>query len=83
LERYRLAKAKHAELDLERRKGELIDREKCRDVLARWASLIRRMGEMLAKHHGIDAAKTVNRTLSECGEIVKQLGSGDDDPKSN
>jgi phage terminase Nu1 subunit (DNA packaging protein) len=77
LERYRLAKAKHAELDLEERRKELIERSKCRDALARWASLIRRMGEVLSKRHGVSAAKTVNLTLEECEVIAKGL-LGDD-----
>ena len=72
LERYRLAKAKHAELDLEARKSELIERDKCRDVLARWATVIRRMGERLAKRHGKDAATSVNRSLEECERIIKK-----------
>lgn len=72
LERYRLAKAKHAELDLEARKHELIERDKCRDILARWAIIIRRMGERLAKRHGKDAARSVNRSLEECERIIEK-----------
>lgn len=75
LERYRLAKAKHAELDLEQRKGELIEREKAKLILSRWASLIRQMGERLAKRYGNDAAKTVNETLDECGAAVEEVMS--------
>lgn len=79
LERYRLAKAKHAELDFEHRKGELIEREKARDIFSRWAVVIRRMGEKLAKRYGNDAAETVNETLEECAAIVQGgLGSGGD-----
>jgi transcriptional regulator with XRE-family HTH domain len=77
LERYRMAKAKLAELDLESRKGELIDREKARDILGRWATLIRRMGERLAKRWGNEAATMVNDTLEECRLIVEE--SLDDD----
>lgn len=73
LERYRLAKAKHAELDLENRKGELIEVEKARDIFARWAVLIRRMGERLSKRFGPDAAATVNETLSECRSAVMEI----------
>lgn len=73
LERYRLAKAKHAELDLEQRKGELIEREKAKDVFARWAVLIRRMGETLARRYGPDASATVNDTLGECRSVVSEV----------
>jgi phage terminase Nu1 subunit (DNA packaging protein) len=75
LERYRLAKAKHAELDLEQRKGELIEREKAKLILSRWASLIRQMGERLSKRYGNEAAKTVNETLDECGVAVEEVMS--------
>lgn len=82
LERYRLAKAKHAELDLEERRARLIDREKCREVLARWAAEIRLMGERLAKQHGNEAAETVNDALDECKSIVieslSETGDADD-----
>ena len=73
LERYRLAKAKHAELDLEHRKGELIEREKAKLVLARWAALIRQMGERLAKRYGNDVATQINDTLAECRRAVQEV----------
>lgn len=70
LERYRLAKAALAELELEERKGSLIPLEKVRDVLSRWSSLIRRMGESLSKRFGKDAAELLNETLAECRRLV-------------
>lgn len=73
LERYRMAKAKLAELDLEVRKGELIEVGRCRDMLARWAVVIRRMGERLSKRYGNDAALTVNESLSECRTIAESI----------
>ncbi len=73
LERYRMAKAKLAELDLEARKEQLIDREKARDVFGRWATLIRRAGERLSKRWGNEAAAMLNETLDECGAIVQEL----------
>lgn len=72
LERYRMAKAKLAELDLESRKNQLIDREKARDIFGRWATLIRRMGERLSKRWGNEAANMVNETLDECRLIVEE-----------
>lgn len=73
LERYRLAKAKLAELDLETRKGQLIERDKARDIFSRWAVLVRRMGERLAKQFGPDAAATVNETLESCRAAVVEV----------
>ncbi len=73
LERYRMAKAKLAELDLEARKEQLIDREKARDIFGRWATLIRRAGERLSKRWGNEAAAMLNETLDECGAIVAEL----------
>jgi phage terminase Nu1 subunit (DNA packaging protein) len=73
LERYRLAKAKLAELDLETRKGQLIERDKARDIFSRWAVLVRRMGERLAKRFGPDAAATVNETLDSCRAAVVEV----------
>lgn len=75
LERYRLAKAQHAELDLEHRKGSLLEREKARDILSRWGSIIRRLGERMAKRYGNEAAVAVNETLEECSELIqRELG---------
>lgn len=70
LERYRLAKAALAELELEERKGSLIPLEKVRDMLGRWSSLIRRMGESLTKRFGKEAAELLNDTLDECRRVV-------------
>lgn len=72
LEQYRKMRAKHAELDLENRKGELIERDKCQEILSRWAVLIRRMGERLGKRYGNDAAATVKDTLDECRSVVME-----------
>ena len=73
LERYRLAKAKHAELDLDLRRGELIEVSRWRDMMIRWSVGIRRMGERLSKRYGNDAAITVNETLEECSSIAEAV----------
>lgn len=73
LERYRLAKAKHAELDLENRRGQLIDRTKCREVLGRWAAILRRTGEVLSSRYGNDTAEEMNDALKECAIVVNDL----------
>jgi phage terminase Nu1 subunit (DNA packaging protein) len=78
LERYRLAKAAIAELDLEERKGNLLSREKVRAILIRWATIIRRLGERLAKHFGNQAAGMVNDSLGECQAVIEyEFGSSE------
>lgn len=72
LERYRMAKAKHAELDLEQRRGELIDVSKCRDVLAKWASVLRRSGDRIARTSP-DGSRMLGEALDECESIVRGL----------
>lgn len=72
LERYRMAKAEHAELDLALRRGELIERDKCRDVLIRWAVAIRRMGERLVKRYGTGVTAEFDQALAECEAIVEE-----------
>jgi phage terminase Nu1 subunit (DNA packaging protein) len=76
LERYRLAKAKHAELDLEHRKGELIDVNKCRDILGQWASVIRKMGDRVSKRFGIEANLMVTDAIDACEDIVRAFDDG-------
>lgn len=76
LERYRMAKAQHAELDLQARRGELIDVGKCRETISRWAIVIRRMSERLQKRYGAGVSSEIETTLSECDGIVREtLGS--------
>lgn len=77
LERYRLAKAKHAELDLEQRRGELIDLSKCRDLFGRWGSVIRKMGDRVSKRFGVEANQMVAEAIDECDSIVRGLGNAD------
>ena len=78
LERYRLAKAAIAELELEQRKASLLSRDKARTALVRWASIIRRLGERLGKRYGPEATLTVNDALSECQLVVDHDFSGDE-----
>ena len=70
LERYRLAKAELAELELQVRKGTLIPIDAVKDTIARWSALIRRMGEALGKRFGNEAAELLNETLMECRRVV-------------
>lgn len=76
LERYRQAKAAHAELDVAARQGELVDVAKLRAVHSRWAAILRRAGEQLQRRHGPDAARTLNNALGECRAAIDlELGA--------
>ena len=70
LERYRLARAKHAEMDLEERHHALIPREKVRNGLGRFASILRQLGERLGRRYGPSAAQSVNDALDDCQRVV-------------
>ncbi len=72
LERYRLAKAKHAELDLEQRRGSLVDLAKCRDVFGQWAAVLRRAGQRIGRMHP-EAGRALSEGLDECQSIVRGL----------
>lgn len=78
LERYRLAKAALAELELQERQRTLLPVEKVREVLLRWAMLVRRMAERLGKRYGAEAAGAVSDCLDECGRVIDELRPGND-----
>jgi len=73
LERYRMAKAKHAELDLELRRGTLIEVGAARDILARWASILRRAGERISKMNP-ESARIQIAALDECRIVIQEFG---------
>lgn len=77
LERYRLAKAKHAELDYAEREKQLIDKEKCRDVLSQWGNVIRKMGDRVSRRFGVEANQIVSEAIDECESVVKGLANAD------
>ena len=54
------------------RRSELVDTNKHRDILTRWAQILRRFGERLAKSYGNDAALSLNDTLEECDRVLKE-----------
>lgn len=77
LERYRLARAQIAELELAQRKNDLIDREAARAVFGRWAAIIRRTGDQLNKRHGNEAGKLLADALADCRTVVNPLSPAD------
>lgn len=81
LERYRLAKAQLAELELERQKGSLLPREKVRSGLGRFAAILRQLGERLGKRHGPEVFGSVNDALDDCQRVIDdEFGRCDDIP---
>lgn len=70
LERYRLAKAQLAELELEQKRRAVIPREMARNALGRIASLWRRYGERLGKRHGPEEVLSFNETFEEARRVI-------------
>lgn len=72
IERYRLAKAKLAEMELEDRRKETINRDELHAVLGKMAGLFRGCGEALQKQYGPDALELLNETLEDVEAVLKQ-----------
>ncbi len=70
LERYRMARAKMAELDLAIRRGELIEVAAWRELMARWANRLRRCGDMLARKFGNDALAVQTDAIADMNTIT-------------
>lgn len=70
LERYRLARAKLSELELEERRKSLLPRERVRSGLSRFAMILRQLGERLGRRYGPEAAASVNDAVDDCQRVV-------------
>lgn len=70
LERYRLARAKLSELELEERRESLIPRDRVRNGLSRFALILRQLGERLGQRYGPEATLSVNDALDDCQRVV-------------
>lgn len=78
LERYRLARAQLAELELEQKRRAVLPRDLARSVLGRVASLWRRYGERLGKRHGPEEVLSFNETFAEAQRVIDdEFGNGD------
>lgn len=78
LEEYRRARAALANLDLEKRRGELLERAEVHRVFMAIASLVRQCGEALQRLAGSEALAILNETLEEAERQVASLcGVGD------
>ncbi len=84
LERYRGAKADLAELDLAKKRKEVIDLNLAHEGLGCIAEIIRQAGETLQARFGIEARDILDAALVRSGEEVRTRfgepdGSGDDE----
>jgi hypothetical protein len=77
LERYRAARAALVELDLARRRGELIDRDQWQQFMLHAAGLIRSAGEGLLKHFGPEAHAILDDALLALEGETKRFFSTD------
>lgn len=71
-ERYRVAKAKHAELDLAEREKRLFPAEKVRSVFSQWSGVMRKMNARLTEKFGEDASKIVDEAMNECRDLITE-----------
>ncbi len=72
LEKYREAKAKLAELDLQYREGKTIDRSEAHEVITEAARLIRGAGEDLQRRFGADAQDILDQAINEVDRLVEE-----------
>lgn len=78
LERYRKAKAEHAELDLEVRREALVPRDQAHRVIDVFAARIRSLGVRMAKRFGKDASGMIKKTLEDAHkEVETRFGSSE------
>jgi len=74
LERYRLARAKSAELDLLERQGQLRDREEVREMLARFFGHITEAKAKIGT--GVDPIEAIDAALDNCERVIEELRKG-------
>ncbi len=83
MERYRMAKAQIAELELERKRGGVIDAPLIRTVHGRMAALLRGAGEQLERLVSPDAAEILNGALDECDREIATVFKEDEGDDSD
>ena len=72
LERYRAARADLAELDLEERRGDLVDRREFQALLLRTAHILRGLGESLQRQYGPDAQGLLDEAIDDVEREVQR-----------
>lgn len=79
LERYRLARAKMAERQLEEIQGHIIPRDKLRPALLQLAMILRRAGEIMQRSHGPGPAMLLDEALTEAEKSIAEMFPNTDD----
>jgi hypothetical protein len=70
-------KAEHARLDLDERRGNLLNREAIAEVLGQWASRLRRAGDLMQRKFERAAFEVLDDALNDCeGMLGGLLGGG-------
>ena len=72
LERWRRARADMAELDLEQRRGDLVDRREFQALLLRTAHILRGLGESLQRQYGPDAQGLLDEAIDDVEREVQR-----------
>jgi hypothetical protein len=73
LERYRAARASLAELELSKKRGEVVDVGTMHKLTTALADSLRRLGERLERQHGAPAAKLLTDTLRSFDRDVERF----------
>lgn len=73
LERYRLAKAQLAELELAERRGQVVKVDAAKDVLTRWADVLRRLAATMKQQFGREAEEHVFDAIDDCEHVLQDF----------
>ena len=66
-------KAEHARMDLEERRGNLLNREAIAEVLGQWASRLRRAGDLMQRKFERAAFEVLDDALKDCEGMLGGL----------
>lgn len=83
LERFRAAKAELTEMEVARQRRTHVNTRDFHDLLMRFASLVRKGGEILQRRFGPDAADIHNRAVDEAVELIGREGPQQSDIRSD
>ncbi len=82
LERFRQARAEHAELDLAQRRGEVVEVAPLQEALAALSSLGRRRAEAMERAGGAAVRREFDEVLDDMRDAVDRWFPDDDEPVS-
>ena len=71
LERYRLARAAIAELELEQLRGRLVPRDEVHAVMDQVAGVLRNAGEVLQRHYGDEARQVLEEAIDNARRLLE------------